>query len=111
MIELNVGDNSAILGDSPADGKIYWEFIAIAEVSVATSDVIPVEPETALGDVNGDGEIDAVDYAMVKRAVLGTFDLTEEQMKFADIDNDGEITAIDYAMIKRHVLGTYVIEG
>lgn len=60
-----------------------------------------------LGDVNGNGKLDPQDYAMVKRFVLGTYELTPEQAERADVSGDGKITAKDYAMIKRMYLGTY----
>lgn len=59
------------------------------------------------GDVNGNGKLDAMDYAMVKRYVLGTYGLSNEQRKRADVNGDGKVDARDYAMIKRLYLGTY----
>lgn len=56
------------------------------------------------GDVNGNGKIDPQDYAMLKRYLLGTYQLTDEQIKRADIDGDGHLTPKDYAMIKRKYL-------
>lgn len=63
----------------------------------------------ALGDVNGDGVVDATDYLQLKRAVLGTFELNAEQTGAADVDGDGAVTALDYTYVKRAVLGTYVL--
>lgn len=63
------------------------------------------------GDVNGNGGIDAQDYAMAKRAYLGTYTLTPEQLIRADINGNGKVDTQEYAMIKRHFLGTYVIPG
>ena len=62
------------------------------------------------GDVDGDGKANAKDYMMVKRNVLGTLDLTENQLKAADVTGDGKITAKDYMMLKRAILGTYELE-
>ncbi|MBQ9847993.1 MAG: DUF4855 domain-containing protein [Clostridia bacterium] len=62
-----------------------------------------------LGDINKDGNVNAVDYALVKRAVLGTYLPDSEGLAASDINGDGEVTAIDYALIKRNVLGTYKI--
>ncbi len=64
-----------------------------------------------LGDVNGDGSIVAVDYLMLKRAVLGTYQLDESAEARGDIDGNGSVDSTDYFMLKRHVLGTYVIGG
>ena len=72
---------------------------------------VTVEPSFAPGDVNGDTNIDATDYLMVKRSVLGTYDLTDGQRSAADVSANGEVDTADYLMIKRHVLGSYTIEN
>ena len=64
-----------------------------------------------LGDVNGNGKIDTMDYAMAKRAYLGTYDIKPDELKRGDINGNGRIDTTEYAMIKRHYLGTYTIEG
>ena len=80
--------------------------IAIAE-ALAIGDILQLtKREYVPGDVNGNGEIDPQDYAMLKRFLLGTYDLTVEQKIRADISGDGHLTSKDYAMIKRKVLGT-----
>ncbi len=60
-----------------------------------------------LGDVNGDGEVDVMDYMLVKRHVLQTMILSGEQQARADVTGDGEIDIKDYTIVKRIVLGTY----
>lgn len=64
---------------------------------------------SSLGDLGGDGQIDATDYMLLKRYCLGTFNLTEEQLAVADVNKDGDINALDYMLVKRHVLGTFKI--
>lgn len=61
-----------------------------------------------LGDANGDGRVNAVDYMLVKRAVLGTFSLGE-RTGYADVNRDGAVNAVDYMLVKRAVLGTYAL--
>ncbi|MBO4366069.1 MAG: discoidin domain-containing protein, partial [Clostridia bacterium] len=100
-VELNVGSNAAVLGDSPADGKIYWEFISLAEVSVNAEDVGPVYEQ---GDLNGDGEVDAIDYLLLKKSILGSYNLSPEEEARADVNGDGEIDARDYIYLKKLVL-------
>ena len=65
--------------------------------------------EDALGDINGNGQIEATDYLLLKRYCLGTFRLADWQKAVADINGDGSINALDYMLLKRHVLGTYKI--
>ncbi len=62
------------------------------------------------GDINGDTTLDALDYALLKRAVLGTYEMSGDAMSYADINKDDNIDALDYALLKRAVLGTYTIE-
>ena len=62
------------------------------------------------GDLDGDGTVQATDYAMVKRAFLGTYDANREQNLAASLTNGETIEAADYVMIKRHFLGTYNIK-
>ena len=62
-----------------------------------------------LGDVNWNGQIEATDYLLLKRVVLGTFQLTDAQKSVSDVNRDGAINAMDYMLVKRHVLGTFKI--
>ncbi len=62
-----------------------------------------------LGDINDNGDIDAVDYMLIKRAYFNTYVLDEQQTIRADVNQDGEINQIDYVLIKRHCFGTYEI--
>lgn len=64
----------------------------------------------SLGDLCKDGNIDAMDYLLLKRYCLGTYKLTDAQKAVADVNKDGSINALDYMLVKRHVLGTFVIE-
>lgn len=62
-----------------------------------------------IGDLDNSGSIGGSDYLMLKRAVLGTFELSKRQEANGDINNSGGIDAVDYLMLKRAVLGTYSI--
>ena len=58
-----------------------------------------------VGDVNGDGEVSALDYFLIKRAVVGTYVLTVDERKRADVNGDGEVDVKDYVAVKKIVLG------
>jgi len=62
-----------------------------------------------LGDLNGDGRLNTLDYAMLKRHVMQTYQLSPQGMEMADINGDGRIDAVDYALLKLHVMGRYDI--
>lgn len=60
-----------------------------------------------LGDANCDGEADAIDLLLIKRQILGTFDILYKDS--VDLNKDGIIDAIDLLLQKRHILGTQKI--
>ena len=69
-----------------------------------SSSVTPIKPVNGKGDVDGDGQITASDYVIVKNHIMSSGALTEEQKKRADFDNDGKITASDYVLIKNEIM-------
>ena len=56
------------------------------------------------GDVNANGSFDAMDYMLLKTAVLGKKSLTPSQKSRSDLDGNGEINAMDYMKVKTLVL-------
>ena len=58
------------------------------------------------GDINGDGNISAVDYVNVKNHIMGSNVLNDIYTKAADVNSDGNISAVDYVNIKNYIMGT-----
>lgn len=80
------------------DAVVYTGCVAVCGSTVYTVAV--------RGDVNGDGDVNARDYILMKRHVLGTYTLEGAPFLAGCLSGD-EILARDYMMLKRHVLGTY----
>ena len=57
------------------------------------------------GDINGDGQITAVDYVNVKNYIMNRSNLTDSYLKAADVNKDGQVTAVDYVQIKNSIMG------
>jgi arabinoxylan arabinofuranohydrolase len=55
-----------------------------------------------LGDVNSDGQVNSVDYALLKRYLLGN--LSNINLKNSDMNSDGNINSIDSAALRRILL-------
>lgn len=80
---------------------------------VATGDkvIITVGEETKVyeiviyGDVNGDGNLDSIDFAMIKKILLKQYNPTAINNEAADISKDGNIDSIDFAYLKKYLLG------
>lgn len=56
------------------------------------------------GDVDGDGEILASDYVIIKNHIMNDGGITGIKIKAADVNGDGEILANDYVVIKNHIM-------
>ncbi len=56
------------------------------------------------GDADGDGQITASDYVLIKNHIMEVNLLTTEQKSRADYDGDGQITASDYMLIKNEIM-------
>lgn len=63
------------------------------------------EQEKMLGDVNGDGKINLIDYTKILSHVKKTKLLIEEEKALADINKDGKINLIDYTRVLAIVKG------
>ena len=58
-----------------------------------------------LGDVQGNGVVDAGDASLVLQAVVGSFTLNSVQVVAADVDGNGEVQAADASLILQYVVG------
>ncbi len=76
--------------------------IPFAAITASAADVIK-------GDVDGNGQVTAIDARFVLRHVAGLLEgeeaLTKEQLEAADMDKNDEVTAIDARFILRQVAG------
>ena len=67
-------------------------------------------PIIIYGDVNGDGQITALDLLYVKRHILGISSLSGVSATAAAVKSADTIAAIDLLYIKRHILGISTLE-
>lgn len=60
---------------------------------------------SVLGDVNGDGNINALDYVKIKNHIMNTKKILKDVFILsADYNNDGKISALDYVRIKNYIM-------
>lgn len=65
--------------------------------------------ETAVGDVNRDGNLNAVDARYVLQAASGTRKLTDADKRIADLNGDGKVNAVDARWILQIVSGARTV--
>jgi endoglucanase len=59
------------------------------------------------GDINKDGNKDALDFALLRKYLL-TQDATGLDLKAADVNADTFVDAVDYALVKQYLLGKII---
>lgn len=59
-----------------------------------------------LGDVDLNGsEPNAIDFATMRKALLGQIELSDKAIKAADLDKNGQFNAIDFGYMRKYLLG------
>ncbi|RCX09290.1 glucuronoarabinoxylan endo-1,4-beta-xylanase [Anaerobacterium chartisolvens] len=63
-------------------------------------------PAGKKGDLNGDGNIDSIDYSLMKRYILELIDEfpVEDSIYAGDLNGDGSINSADYSLLRRYLL-------
>lgn len=67
----------------------------------------PGSNDGKLGDLNSDGQIDVMDFVLMKKHLLGIE--TIENIKLADLDANGTVDALDFILLKQYLLGTITV--
>ena len=78
---------------------------ALEEIFVGTFTVGGGGTEIILGDVTGEGDIDAFDAAAILEHYVGITPLSKEKYAAADVTGEGDIDAFDAAAVLEHYVG------
>lgn len=63
-----------------------------------------------LGDVNGDGAIQATDYVKIRNHIMGKSQLSGASLQAADVNRDTKVQATDYVRVRNHIMGKSTIQ-
>ncbi len=84
------------------DSVIYYDGIKAVSSEVANVTFKALTSTLKLGDVNDDGAVDSIDFALLKMHLLnGTVEINTRN---ADLNQDGTIDSIDFARLKMFLL-------
>ena len=76
--------------------------ITVNGIEYTDSALIEITENILYGDVNGDGQITAIDALMVLKGVVKSRALSAEEQIPADVDRSGSITAVDALLILQY---------
>lgn len=67
----------------------------------------PTPNKYVIGDLNGDGSFDSLDFGYLRMYLLGMTNSfpSEYGILAADVDGDGEITSVDFAFMRQVLMG------
>ena len=57
------------------------------------------------GDANGDGRVNAIDLTMMKRHIVGTYDMGAWQIARCDMNGNGRVDEQDITAVRDRILG------
>ncbi len=86
------------------NAPLAWISSYLAEAGPKIDSTGGGDPQINLGDVNADGNKDAIDFALLKKALL-TQDTSTINVANSDLNKDGSIDAVDFALLKSFLLG------
>lgn len=84
-----------------AENNMVFTVNSLGQFTLTTETLVNM----VLGDINGDGTINAVDARWILQAVSGARTLTEKQRTAADVNGDGTINAVDARWVLQAVSG------
>ena len=57
------------------------------------------------GDANGDGKVNAADLTMMKRHIIGMYDMSFWQINRCDMNQNGRVDELDLVIVRNIILG------
>ncbi len=91
-------------------GQYTFQLQVSGDFNAEGTESFQVEKQTAAGlyygDLNGDGEIDVLDVAIMRDGINGTREFTDDVFKRADLNVDGKLTEEDSQLLRQFVVGS-----
>jgi hypothetical protein len=100
-----VYDAGVLVGGTEPDGTT--PVVTTPTPTTSTPTPTPVS-DVLVGDVNGDGNVNSIDFGYFRMYLLGTIKEfpAENDLKAADVNGDGNINSIDFGYFRMLLLGT-----
>jgi arabinoxylan arabinofuranohydrolase len=84
---------------------LYLVFSNSVNVDSFTFEGGTIQQDQILGDLNGDKEINSIDFGLFRKHLLGITLLEGTALSNADVNKDGKADAIDFGYMRKYMLG------
>lgn len=89
-------------------GTVIPSTTSTPKPTLTTSTPTPTQANVIVGDLNGDGSVNSIDFGYFRMFLLGTiidFPVLDD-LKAADLNGDGSINSIDFGYLRLYLLGS-----
>ncbi|GEM_PF-1065876 len=83
--------------------NLNW--LKFSKASITPTSTPTSTPTATIGDLNGDGKVNSIDFGLLKQHLLGITKLTGKNLSNADVNGDGNVNSIDFGLMKQYLLG------
>lgn len=85
-------------------------FLLLSSIN-GISMVLAAEEEVIRGDIDKNGQINSIDFALLRKHLLGMDALSGDALKAADVNYDNSVNSLDIAHLKMHLLGIKLLDS
>ena len=100
--------NASVLGAAQVGQVLKVYGIDLASKTIGVAAYVQFEDpelEYLVGDINGSGAFEAIDYTLLKRTYFGTYGISD--IAIGDVSGNGSLDSMDYSLLKRAYFGAY----
>lgn len=90
-----------------SDGDFYDENLNYVEASIENGDITVLD--CTPGDLNGDSKVNIKDVILLRRYIIGGYDVKINE-NAANVNDDGKINSADVILLRRYIAGGYGVE-
>ena len=101
-----VYDNGVLVGGIEPDGTTPSDN-PTPTPTITPTPTPPVDDDVIVGDVNGDKEVNSLDFALYRMYLVGKVKNfpNEKATKAADINGDGDRNSLDFGLLRMYLIG------
>jgi endoglucanase len=106
-----VYDDGVLVGGIEPDGTTPAQRTpAPSSTATATAKVTPTPTKTSstiiLGDLDNNGQVNAIDFALMRKYLLGMLEVDDNVKAIGDVNRDNQFNAIDFGKMRLYLLGS-----